>query len=141
MDILLTADNDSFPIKTGDRICVAPRASEFNSFELLKALPAAVYTTDAMGRITFYNDAAVALWGFCPELGKSEWCGSWRLYWPDGTPMPHDQCPMATALKEERPIRGAEAVAARWHTYSLPCVPNAITGRVGYADWRRQHVG
>ena len=92
---------------------MAPRASEFNSFELLKALPAAVYTTDATGRITFYNDAAAALWGFRPELGKSEWCGSWRLYWPDGRPMPHDQCPMATALKEGRPIRGAEAVTER----------------------------
>ena len=32
---------------------------------------------------------------------------------PDGTPLPHDQCPMALALKEERPIRGAEAVAER----------------------------
>lgn len=114
MDILLTADNASFPIKASDdRICGGRRASEFDSFELLKALPAAVYTTDAKGRITFYNDAAAALWGFSPELGKSEWCGSWRLYWPDGRPMPHDQCPMATALKEERPIRGAEAVAER----------------------------
>ena len=113
MDILLTADNDSFPIKTSDRICVGRGASGCNSFELLKALPAAVYTTDATGRITFYNDAAAALWGFSPELGKSQWCGSWRLYWPDGRPMPHDQCPMATALKEERPIRGAEAVAER----------------------------
>ena len=30
-----------------------------------------------------------------PELGKSEFCGSWKLYWPDGTPLPHDECPMA----------------------------------------------
>jgi PAS domain-containing protein len=31
--------------------------------ELLEALPVAVYTTDAEGRITFYNDAAAELWG------------------------------------------------------------------------------
>ena len=54
------------------------RARRFQ--DLLEALPAAVYTTDAQGRITFYNKAAVELWGCRPELGKTEWCGSWRLY-------------------------------------------------------------
>src|SRR6266568_7080435 len=67
---------------------------------VLDSLPAAVYTTDAAGRITYYNDAAAALWGHRPELGTSEWCGSWKLYWPDGRPLPHDQCPMAMALRE-----------------------------------------
>ena len=33
---------------------------------LLDALPAAVYTTDAAGRITYYNDAAAELWGHRP---------------------------------------------------------------------------
>ena len=80
---------------------------------LLEALPAAVYTTDAEGRITFYNEAAVALWGHRPELGQDHWCGSWKLCRTDGTPLPHDQCPMALALKENRPIRGVEAVAER----------------------------
>jgi PAS domain S-box-containing protein len=80
---------------------------------LFEALPAAVYTTDALGRITFYNQAAAELWGCHPELGKSEWCGSWRLYWPNSAPMPHDQCPMAVTLKEKRPVRGLSAVAER----------------------------
>ena len=44
---------------------------------------------------------------------KSEFCGSWKMYWPDGTPLPHDECPMALALKEKRPIRGMEAIAER----------------------------
>jgi PAS domain S-box-containing protein len=79
---------------------------------VLDALGVAVYTTDASGRITFFNEAAATLWGRRPELGE-EWCGSWRLYWPDGRPMPHDQCPMAVALKENRPIRGAEAELER----------------------------
>jgi len=81
--------------------------------EILEALPEAVYITDAEGRITFYNQAATRLWGVRPELGQSEFCGSWKLYWPDGTPLPHAECPMATALKEKRPIRGLEAVAER----------------------------
>ncbi|PWT86461.1 MAG: histidine kinase [Proteobacteria bacterium] len=81
--------------------------------ELLEALPVAIYTTDAEGRITFYNEAAAEFWGWRPELGSSQWCGSWRLYWPDGRPLPHDECPMAVALKEGRPVRGLEAIAER----------------------------
>ena len=81
--------------------------------DVIRALPAAIYTTDAAGRITFYNEAAAELWGCRPELGKSDFCGSWKLYWPDGRPMPHDQCPMALALKEQREIRDMEVVAER----------------------------
>jgi PAS domain S-box-containing protein len=81
--------------------------------ELLDALPVAVYMTDAEGRITYYNEAAVELWGNRPQLGTSQWCGSWKLFWPDGRPLPHDQCPMAVTLKEGRPVRGVEAIAER----------------------------
>lgn len=81
--------------------------------QLLEALPAAVYTTDTNGKITFYNQAAVDFSGREPRLGSDEWCISWRLYESDGTPLPHDQCPMAVALKERRPVLGAEAIAER----------------------------
>lgn len=91
--------------------------------ELLEALPAAVYTTDAEGRITFYNQAAAALSGSTPELGSAKWCVSWKLYEPDGTPLPHDQCPMAVALKEGRAVRGAEAVAERPDGSRVPFIP------------------
>jgi PAS domain S-box-containing protein len=80
--------------------------------DLLNALPAAIYTTDAEGRITFYNEAAVAFAGRRPELGEL-WCVTWRLFNLDGTPLPHDECPMAVALKEGRAVRGAEAIAER----------------------------
>lgn len=80
--------------------------------ELLQALGVAVYTTDAAGRITFFNEAAATFWGRRPELGE-EWCGSWRLYWTDGTAMQHSECPMAICLKEERTVRGYEAIAER----------------------------
>jgi PAS domain S-box-containing protein len=81
--------------------------------DLLNALPAAIYTIDADGRITFYNEAAVAFSGRRPTLGIDSWCVSWKLFWPDGTPLPHDQCPMAVALKEGRAVRRLEAVAER----------------------------
>ena len=91
----------------------SPLRSDEHFRKVLDDLPAAIYVTDAKGRITYFNDAAAALWGCRPELGKSEWCGSWKLYWPDGTPLPHGECPMALSLKEKRPIRGMEAVAER----------------------------
>ena len=81
--------------------------------ELLDALPAAIYITDAEGRLTFYNKAAVTFSGRTPELGTDRWCVSWRLYSPDGTPMRHDECPMAVTLKTGRAVRGVEAVAER----------------------------
>lgn len=91
--------------------------------EVLEALPAAVYTTDAQGRITFYNKAAIELAGREPKLGSDEWCVTWRLFLPDGTPMPHDQCPMAVALRENRPVRGIEAVAERPDGTRVPFLP------------------
>ena len=91
--------------------------------DLLEALPAAVYATDAAGRITFYNPAAAEIAGRRPELGKDEWCVTWRLYWPDGTPMPHDACPMAIALKENRAVRGMEILAERPDGSRIPVMP------------------
>jgi PAS domain S-box-containing protein len=87
--------------------------SEKRLHDLLNLLPAAVYTTDAAGRITFYNEAAAALWGRRPTLNVDQWCGSWRMYWPDGTPLPPDQCPMAVVLKEGRAVSGQEAIVER----------------------------
>lgn len=81
--------------------------------EVIEALPAAIYITDAAGRLTYFNEAAAKLWGRVPKLGATEWCGSWKLFWPDGRSMPHEQCPMAVAVTERRPIRGVEAVAER----------------------------
>ena len=105
------------------RFTPAGATGEFEPGALLKVLPTAVYTTDAAGRITFYNDAAAALWGRRPELGKDEWCGSWRLYWPDGRPMPHDECPMAIALKEKRAL-AAEILAERPDGTRVPLLIN-----------------
>jgi PAS domain S-box-containing protein len=95
-----------------------------DSDAILQSLPVAVYTTDAAGRITFYNEAAAQLWGVRPELGKSEFCGSWKMYWPDGTPLAHHECPMALALKEKRPIRGMEAIAERPDGTRVPFIPS-----------------
>lgn len=49
-----------------------------------------------------------------PEIGKDLWCGSWKIYEPDGiTPLPLDSCPMAIALKDGRSVRGKEIIVER----------------------------
>ncbi|MDQ0654435.1 PAS domain S-box protein [Pseudomonas cedrina] len=96
--------------------------SERHMRNLLEALPAAVYTTDAEGRITFYNRAAIELSGQTPQLGD-QWCVTWKLFNTDGSYLPHDQCPMAVALRENRPIRGVEAIAQRPDGSRVPFAP------------------
>ncbi len=90
----------------------APSIESPSYRQFLESLGVAVYTTDAEGHITFFNEAAADFWGRRPEIGE-EWCGSWKLFWPDGRPMKHDECPMAIALKEGRSVRGYEGVAER----------------------------
>lgn len=91
--------------------------------QILDLLPAAVYTTDAAGRITYYNRAAAELAGREPEIGKDEWCVTFRLFTADGKPLAHDQCPMAIALREGRPVRGVEAIAERPDGTKFPFLP------------------
>jgi PAS domain S-box-containing protein len=98
------------------------RESEQHLRDLLEALPAAVYTTDSNGRITFFNKACIEMAGRTPQIGE-EWCVTWRLYTADGTPLPHDQCPMAVALKEDRQVRGVEAMAERPDGTFVPFIP------------------
>src|SRR5260370_37954889 len=80
--------------------------------DLLQALPAAIYTTDAEGRSTFFNGGCIEFAGRTPKIGDM-WCVTWKLFWPDGTPLAHEDCPMAIALKENRPVRDMEAIAER----------------------------
>lgn len=98
------------------------RESEQHLRDLMEALPAAVYTTDSNGRITFFNKACIEMAGRTPQIGD-EWCVTWRLYTAEGAPLPHDQCPMAVALKEDRVVRGVEAMAERPDGTFVPFIP------------------
>ena len=80
---------------------------------MLEAIPTAIYTTDAQGHLTYFNSAAVKLSGRIPEVGTDAWCITWKLYRPDGSPLPHDQCPMAVALKGGEVPGGIECIGER----------------------------
>ncbi|WP_375426939.1 EAL domain-containing protein [uncultured Sphingomonas sp.] len=107
---------------------------------VLRALPMAIYTTDAAGRLLFHNDAATALWGRRPPLGETRWCGCWRLETTGGDPVAPGDSPVAVALREGRPTRGVELVAVRPDGTRVPVVVDPtplfdgegrVTGAVG----------
>ena len=81
--------------------------------QLVDGLPVPIYTCDAQGRILIFNKAAENLWGRAPEIGKDLWCGSSKIYKPDGSPLPLDECPMAVVLAEARPVLGQEIIIER----------------------------
>lgn len=89
------------------------RDSERHLRSVIDALPVAIFTTDENGILTHFNQAAVDFSGRTPRLGTDSWCISSKLFHTDGSPMPHDQSPMAISLKEGRQTLGAEAIAER----------------------------
>jgi PAS domain S-box-containing protein len=91
------------------------RVSRLDSWvrRVVELSPVAMYVTDDQGRVLSFNPAAARLWGRTPTVGQDQWCGSHRLYHPDGRPMPLDTCPMAMALISGRAVHGLEAVFER----------------------------
>ncbi|MGN6848538.1 MAG: PAS domain-containing protein [Sphingomicrobium sp.] len=80
---------------------------------IVDELPAPIYITDAKGRVTYWNRACIAFAGREPQLGRDKWCVTWQLYTTAGDPLRHADCPMAQAIKQQRPIRDAVAIAER----------------------------
>jgi PAS domain S-box-containing protein len=86
--------------RTEDKI----RESQKRYRALFDLVPVAVYTCDANGVIQEYNRRAVELWGREPGQNgeKPRFCGSHKIYYPDGRYMPHKECPMARLLRGEK---------------------------------------
>jgi PAS domain S-box-containing protein len=80
---------------------------------MVQNLPAAVYTCDAEGKILLYNKAAVELWGRVPQLEEEVWCGSWKIFDRDNTPVPLDGCSLARSIREGKNVLGEEMIIER----------------------------
>ncbi len=78
----------------------ALRESEERYRTLFELNPVAVYTIDNSGVIQHFNRHAAELWGRQPVPGDTDqlFCGSFKMFRPDGSHMPHDQCPMAEVV-------------------------------------------
>lgn len=78
--------------------------------------PVAIYSIDTSGVIQTFNQRAATLWGRKPKSGDTDerFCGSYKLYRPDGTFMPHAQCPMAEVVSGAIPeARDEEVIIER----------------------------
>lgn len=95
---------------------VALRDSEERFRTLFELGPVAVYSCDASGVILEFNSRAAELWGRAPAAGDTDerFCGSFKLFRPDGTFMPHEQCPMAEVISGKIPaVHDAEVLIER----------------------------
>jgi PAS domain S-box-containing protein len=83
----------------------ALRVSEERFRALFELGPTAVYSCDTSGTIREFNLCAAELWGREPALGDTDerFCGSFKLFRPDGSFMPHDLCSMAKVLSGKIP--------------------------------------
>ena len=68
--------------------------------DLIDSDSAAIFSCDASGVITYFNNRATGLWGSEPSLGVThdEFCGSRMLYRANGKYVSIDQSPMAVVL-------------------------------------------
>ena len=106
--------------------------------EICELLPVALYICDApSGRITFYNAQAARLWGRAPCINETDehFCGSFRLWRPDGSPLAHDQTPMAQAILDGLSARNEEVIIERPDGSRIAVVVNIdpirdVSGRI-----------
>ncbi len=77
---------------------------------LFEQLPFAVYVCDRDGLVLRYNRRAAELWGRSPKPGdpNERFCGSYQMFRPDGSLLPHHECPMADVLRTGISVREHE---------------------------------
>lgn len=88
-----------------------------------------IYSCDASAVIGYYSDRAAELWGRRPPIGDTDerFCGSFIMYRPDGSYMPHDQCPMADVLSGKVPgVFDAEVHIRRQDGSSVVAIVNIV---------------
>jgi signal transduction histidine kinase len=99
-----------------EAISIELRESEQRYRALFDLSPVAVYSCDASGVIQKFNQNAAELWGRQPEVGDTDehFCGSFKMFRPDGTFLPHDLCPMAEVVTGKlAEVRDAEVFIER----------------------------
>jgi PAS domain S-box-containing protein len=100
-------------VKNGVRVDLGFRDEE-QGFELparlFEQLPFAIYVCDRNGFVLRYNRRAAELWGRSPKPGdpNERFCGSYQMFRPDGSLLPHHECPMADVLRTGISVRQRE---------------------------------
>lgn len=104
------ARSNSHPIKNQTNFL-----NRFGLENILNLIPAAVYCCDLEGNIMYYNQKAIELWGRKPNVGDEieKFCGSYKIYNLDGSYLPHEKCPMATAILQRLPAFNGDIIVER----------------------------
>jgi len=99
------------------RVDAVLRESEERFHTLFELGPVGVYYCDASGVIQNFNRRAAELWGREPALGDTDerFCGSFKLFHPDGSFIPHDQSPMAEVISGKISEAGGTEVLIERH--------------------------
>ena len=109
------------------------RQSEERFRQLVELMPVAVYVCDTSGRLQSYNRRAVELWGREPVSGSTaqRYCGSLRLYSPDGRRVLHQDSKMAEVLRTGVGARDLEIVIERSDGSRITVLVNIVPLRNG----------
>ena len=117
-----------------------PENGSFADTDLVDSLPTGVFVCEATeGRLIRYNRCAAQLWGREPPLGgDARFDGAFRLYTPEGHPLPHERNPVAEVLRTGRPVGDTDVVVERPDGSRITVVLNASplrqsTGRLSGA--------
>lgn len=101
--------------------------------QLLENSPVANYICDVEGKLTYFNKAAIDLWERTPNLENEYWCGSWKIFYADGTPMSADDNPVVRVLRSGKAEGNSEVKieCPNGSTKFLLTFPRPVFGREG----------
>jgi sensor histidine kinase regulating citrate/malate metabolism len=86
-----------------------------------------MYILEKDGTLVACNKTAIAAWGRSPELGTSEkYCGAFRLRYPSGDVMPHDQAPPAVVINNGGTVRDADVICEQPTGFRLLALVNVF---------------
>jgi len=82
--------------------------------DILNLLPVAVYTCNKEGQINYFNEMAVKLWGYRPDMDDPQlkYFACYKVF-VNGAYISPNRTPMAIALATGQPFRNIEAVVQR----------------------------
>ena len=93
--------------------------------DLNDILPTAIFSTDSIGHITYYNEKAAEMWGRHPRLNdptELAYCGAIQLFDADGHIVPRKEYATARALREGKRLKKEPICIDRPDGSRLPAV-------------------
>ncbi|MEH6307355.1 PAS domain S-box protein [Olivibacter sp. CPCC 100613] len=84
--------------------------TDFSLNDLVHDSAVAIYACDIKGVLTFYNEAAVSLWGRTPDLQKDRWSGAYKMYDLKGMQLIPKEYPTAQVINVPNASNRSEVI-------------------------------